>query len=134
MIEDFWLNYKEVLLMIALLPLGIAWLSLNFYTGSVKKLDLIIKDIKLTGKVSQRTLKYDKFFNNTGQGIIDSTFLTHLIFFIPKRKSNENLYKNKTFIDQLMIIKIYRWFYKIVLINFIVIFSFLVLMWNLYGR
>ena len=120
--------------MIALLPFGLAWFSLNFYTGSVRKLDLIIKDIKMTGKISQGTLKYDKFFNNTDKGITDSTFITHLIFFIPKRKSNEDLYKNKIFMEQLMTVKLYRLFYKIVVINFITIFSFLILMWNLFDR
>jgi hypothetical protein len=120
--------------MLAGLLICFFFFSLNFYTGSVKKLDLIIKDLQALCFVREQVLKFDKFSNRQKFDNYGLSLFTHLFYRIPKKSENSLLYTNHDFIDQLSIVNLYRLVYKITLVILILDVCFIALMIYFFGQ
>jgi hypothetical protein len=132
--SDFWINHGFRFIMLAGILICLFFFSLNFYTGSVKKLDLIIKDLDSLGFVRNEVLEFDKFSNRQKFDNYGLSLFTHLFYRIPRPSQNSILYTNQDFIDQLSIVNFYRLVYKIVLLILILDLSFIAIMTYLFGQ
>ncbi len=112
--KAFLVNYAENCILFEFAIFAVTLFSLNFYTGSVKKLDLIIEDIRKNGEPSFDVILFDKFFRSKNLDPTRMTIITHVFFRIPNIKEEPNLYNNAYFIKQLNIVQIYRRIYKYV--------------------
>lgn len=132
--SDFWINHGFRFIMLAGILICLFFFSLNFYTGSVKKLDLIVKDFRTFGYVRNEVLKFDKFFKRQKFDNHGLSLFTHLFYRIPQNPQNSLLYTNQDFIKQLNIVNLYRLAYKIALAIFILDVCFIALMIYLFGQ
>ena len=112
---------KEIIIWGIFIIVGIVLASLNYYTGSVKKLDLMIEDLNKFGFITQNTLLYDKFWNNNTNGYFDISFISHMFYVIPSEKNYPNLYQNAVCLKKLKTVQRYRNFYKLFLMFFFII-------------
>jgi len=131
--HDFWINNGFQFYMIIGLIVVIVYLSLFYYTGSTKKLDLIATDIKNLGSARQEILNFDKSFNRGNFDPLGQSFFTHLFYRVPKEESNPDLYNDKDFIDQLWVIKIYYRAYTLAVMLILMDVAFICIMSILYG-
>ncbi len=108
--------------------------SLHFYTGSVKKLDLIMTDIQTLGSPRKEVLKFDKFTNRQNLDRYGLSLFTHLFYTVPKKTQKPLLFNDIHFTEQLSTVKLYRSIYKIVLLTIILDITFIIIMTKLYGQ
>jgi hypothetical protein len=132
--NDFWIDNGFKFIMLAGLLICLFFFSLHSYTGSVKKLDLIAKDLSVFSFVRKEVLEFDKFFNRQKFDNHGLSIFTHLFYSIPQKHQNQQLYNNQDFIEQLSIVNLYRLVYKIGLLIFLIDVSFIALMTYFFGQ
>ena len=132
--NEFWINNALCFLWGGGLTISLFVFSLHYYTGSVKKLDLIIKDIRAVGNPTEEVLKFDKFYNPQGLDFLRMSTLTHLFYSIPKMTKEPLLFNNNYFLKQLRTIKLYRSIYRIVLCLIVLDITFIITMTIKFGQ
>ena len=132
--NEFWINNGWYFIYAGGLIICLFFFSLHNYTGSVKKLDLIIHDIRTLGQPRKEVLQFDKFRNSQTLDPYRMSTFTHLFYFIPKRTQTEELFNNRYFLDQLSIVKLYRNIYKIVFCIILLDTIFILTMAYLFGQ
>ncbi len=132
--NEFWINSGWYFILGGILIIFIFIFSLHYYTGSVKKLDLIIKDIKSLGNPREEVLKFDKFYNPQGLDYLRMSTFTHLFYSIPKKTKEPLLFSNGYFLEQLSTIKLYRSIYKIALCIMVLDIAFIIMMTIQFGQ
>lgn|GEM_PF-2579187 len=111
--KEFWINNGWDFIGTELFIIGAYFFTSQFYTGSVKKLDLMIEDIQQKGEVSFKVINFDKFLNSQGLDPMRFSSITHLFFTIPSKEKMPQLYSNEYFLKQLSIVLIYKKVYKL---------------------
>ena len=132
--NEFWINNGWYFILGGFLTLCLFIFSLHYYTGSVKKLDLIVKDIKAFGNPRKEVLKFDKFYNPQGLDYLRKSTCTHLFYSIPKKAKEPLLFSNDYFLEQLSTVKLYRSIYKIALCLIALAIAFIITMTIQFGQ
>ena len=132
--KEFWINNGWDFLWIEGFIICIIFFSSQFYTGSVRKLDLMITDIKEKGEVSFNTLYFNTFFNNNKLDRFNLSTITHLYFPIPGKNKEPQLYANEYFLMQLKKVLLYRRIYKYLFIFLFINLLAITTMTFLYGQ
>jgi hypothetical protein len=132
--NEFWINNGWYFILVGILTLCLFIFTLHYYTGSVKKLDLIIKDIRTLGSPGKEVLSFDKFYNPQGLDHLRLSIFTHLFYSIPKKNNEPLLYNNNYFLKQLSTVSIYRSIYKIVSCLIILDIVFIITMTIQFGQ
>lgn len=132
--HEFWINNGWYFILSGILIIFLFIFSLHYYTGSVKKLDLIIKDIRALGKPREVVLKFDKFYNPHGLDYFRISTFTHLFYSMPKKNKEPFLYNNRYFLEQLTTLKIYHSIYKILFCLVILDIAFIITMTVQFGQ
>ena len=132
--NEFWINNGWHFISGAGLIICILVFSLQYYTGAVKKLDLIVKDIRGLGFPSKEVLEFDKFIYPQGFDPYRLSIFTHLFYTLPDKTKEPELFQNEYFLEQLSAVKCYRNIYKVVLSFLMLDVAFIIAMIFLFGQ
>ena len=132
--KEFWINNGWDFIWCGGILFVLALASIHHYTGSVKKLDLMIGDIRLSGKVSGVVRTFDKFFSENGLDPFRLSTITHLFYHIPRESKEPALYDDPDFLAQRFYVLTYRKIYRYVTIILLMDMSFIITMTQLYGQ